>query len=92
MHGPLVPEDVVIVESPESVEWEMQFMLRRHRYRVITPFADADGDCHPAGEEWTFVGSAFSRLDDELIFFVRNRRVSMENTVELELWCATQRD
>jgi hypothetical protein len=40
------------------------------RYRVIRAFADHDGDLHPVGEEWTFLGSAFLPYEDGLSWFV----------------------
>ena len=41
-----------------------------HRYRVIKPFKDYDGDEHPVGEEWTFLGYSFAHYDDGLSLFV----------------------
>jgi hypothetical protein len=41
------------------------------QYRVIKPFTDADATPHLAGEEWTFIGSKFSRFEDEYVIFVR---------------------
>ena len=38
---------------------------------ITQPFNDADGDHHPAGEEWTLLGSSYSKTDDELILVVR---------------------
>jgi hypothetical protein len=40
------------------------------RYRVVRPFVDHDGDAHPAGEAWTFLGSNFVPYDDGLSLFV----------------------
>lgn len=40
------------------------------RYRVIKPFKDFDGQEHPAGEEWTYIGTAFLPYDDGRSIFV----------------------
>lgn len=56
---------------PSDWDWEKTRLVRGERYRVIRPFADADGDEHPLGEEWQFLGSSFSKFDDELILYVR---------------------
>jgi len=40
------------------------------RYRVIKPFKDFDGQVHPVGEEWTYVGTAFLPYDDGRSIFV----------------------
>jgi len=32
---------------------------------------DSDGDEHRVGEEWTFVGTLFSKFDDELTICIR---------------------
>lgn len=46
------------------------FLEAGRRYRVTKTFADFDGDTHPAGEEWTFLGSSFLPYDDGLSLFV----------------------
>jgi uncharacterized protein DUF3601 len=46
-------------------------MLRAGRaYRVTQPFTDYDGDLHPAGEGWTFLGHNFVPYHDGLSLFV----------------------
>jgi hypothetical protein len=45
--------------------------MRGERYRVIKPFSDADGDDHPVGEEWLFIGIKFSKFDDELMICIQ---------------------
>jgi hypothetical protein len=40
------------------------------RYRVIRGFVDFDGDHHPVGEVWTFLGQNFLPCDDGLSLFV----------------------
>jgi hypothetical protein len=46
-------------------------VLRRgQRYRVVQSFRDFDGDEHPVGETWFFVGYNFLPYDDGLSLFV----------------------
>ena len=52
-------------------DWERGYLARGQRYRVVRPFVDVDGDMHPVGEEWIFLGSGFSRFEDDLFLFVR---------------------
>jgi hypothetical protein len=40
------------------------------RYCVIKEFVDFDGDLHPVGESWTFLGQSFLPYDDGLSLFV----------------------
>ena len=37
---------------------------------MVVPFVDTDGDQHPVGEQWTYIGSWFSKFDDEVTLFV----------------------
>lgn len=46
------------------------FLKAGRRYRVLRAFTDFDGDVHPPGEEWTFLGSSFLPHDDGLSLFV----------------------
>ena len=39
-------------------------------YRVIRPFTDHDGDLHPVGERWTYIGHNFVPYHDGLSLFV----------------------
>lgn len=39
-------------------------------YVVAQPFRDFDGQEHPVGETWVFVGSSFLPYDDGLSLFV----------------------
>ena len=57
--------------GPSEWDWEKRHLVRGERYRVIKQFVDADGSEHPIGEEWQFLGSTFSKFDDELILWVR---------------------
>jgi hypothetical protein len=45
-------------------------MTAGKRYRVIKPFKDFDGQEHPVGEEWTYIGTAFLPYDDGRSIFV----------------------
>lgn len=40
------------------------------RYTVVQEFTDFDGDIHPPGETWAFLGYAFVPHDDGLSLFV----------------------
>jgi hypothetical protein len=40
-------------------------------YIVIRPFVDFDGDAHPLGERWRFVGCSFAPYDNGLSLFVQ---------------------
>lgn len=46
------------------------FLEAGRRYRVSRGFTDFDGDAHPPGEEWTFLGASFLPHDDGLSLFV----------------------
>ena len=46
------------------------FLKAGRRYRVLRAFTDYDGDVHPPGEEWTFLGTSFLPYDDGLSLFV----------------------
>ncbi|UAJ12678.1 DUF3601 domain-containing protein [Glacieibacterium megasporae] len=45
-------------------------MIVGGRYVVAAPFADFDGDVHPIGEAWTFLGAAFLPYEDGQSLFV----------------------
>ena len=49
---------------------DFAFLAAGQRYRVSAAFTDFDGDVHPAGEEWTFLGASFLPYDDGLSLFV----------------------
>ena len=38
---------------------------------MIVSFTDTDGDQHPVGEQWIFLGSHFSKYNDDVTLFVR---------------------
>jgi Domain of unknown function (DUF3601). len=48
------------------------FLRPGTRYRVVRAFADYDGQVHPEGEEWVFVGTSFLPYDDGLSVFVKD--------------------
>ena len=39
-------------------------------YMVVQAFQDFDGNEHPVGETWSFIGSSFLPYDDGLSLFV----------------------
>jgi len=47
-----------------------QFLHAGQRYRVLAEFQDYDGDLHPQGETWEFLGCCFAPHDDGLSWFV----------------------
>ncbi len=69
MNGPHNPGTFVFPNS--SNQWESKNLRRGLRYRVVTEFADADGDKHVAGAEWEFIGAMFDRQSDQLTLCVR---------------------
>ena len=40
------------------------------RYEVVRAFTDYDGDAHPPGESWTYLGHNFVPYEDGLCLFV----------------------
>lgn len=72
MNGPYGKGTCFDTIAPSEWSWETNRMKRGRKYRVIVPFVDADGDEHCVAEEWEFVASMFSRLDDELTLCVRS--------------------
>lgn len=40
------------------------------RYEVVRAFTDFDGDTHPPGESWTYLGHNFVPYEDGLCLFV----------------------
>jgi hypothetical protein len=49
---------------------EYNGLRRGRRYRVAKAFRDFDGDEHPEGETWFFIGYNFLPYDDGLSLFV----------------------
>jgi hypothetical protein len=47
-----------------------QHLQPGQRYEVAKPFLDHDGDQHPVGERWTYLGYAFLPHDDGLSLFL----------------------
>ncbi len=64
MYGPL-PEGTYRGKHPG-----FRLLNPGGRYRVIREFWDYDGDPHPAGEEWFFLGSGFLPYEEGLSLFV----------------------
>ena len=69
MQGPFPPG--THADIFEIGDWEERTMFRGQRHLVTEPFVDADGDLHAADEEWVFLASMFSPLDDLLLIAVR---------------------
>lgn len=53
-----------------SLESSHQSLIAGSRFRVIKEFQDFDGQAHPIGESWTFLGHCFLPYDDGMSFFV----------------------
>ena len=49
---------------------DFMHLISGQRYVVVQAFVDFDGDEHPVGETWAFIGSAFLPYDDGLSLFV----------------------
>lgn len=49
---------------------DFMHLVSGRRYVVVQAFTDFDGDRHPVGEAWTYIGSAFLPYDDGLSLFV----------------------
>jgi Domain of unknown function (DUF3601) len=47
-----------------------QHLVAGSRYRVAHEFRDFDGQLHPVGEHWQFLGFSFLPYDDGLSLFV----------------------
>lgn len=71
MKGPYPAGTLDCSFVPSEWAWETNRMKRSQKYRITKSFLDADGDEHAIGEEWEFLASTFSRLDDELTLCVR---------------------
>ena len=72
MQGPYREGTFARVLSPSPGIWErLSLVARGQAYRVIKPFQDADGQDHPTGETWTFLGAMFNKFDNELVVCVR---------------------
>jgi hypothetical protein len=66
MYGPCPPGHFTARGGTDDFQ-----MLRAGRaYRVTRPFADYDGDLHPAGESWIYLGDNFVPYHDGLSLFV----------------------
>ena len=53
-------------------EWLRQsFLICKAWHRVIKDFQDIDGDWHPIGEEWQFLGCMVNNYDGEVTFAER---------------------
>jgi uncharacterized protein DUF3601 len=66
MYGPCPPGHFTARGAAE----DFQQLRVGQAYRVARPFTDHDGDLHPAGERWTYVGHNFVPYHDGLSLFV----------------------
>jgi hypothetical protein len=71
MRGPFKNGTLGNLVTQSQGHWEKRNLIRNQRYEVVKPFLDSDGDEHPVGEEWCFIGSMFSKFDDEITICVR---------------------
>ena len=55
----------------QEPSWVRGRMSPAGQHRVIVSFGDTEGDEHHIGEQWTFLGSWFSKFDDDVTLFVR---------------------
>ena len=69
MHGPQVAGFWAGVRSSRD-DNTYGVLLPGQRYRVVREFRDVDGDLHPVGESWTYLGYNFSPYYDGLSLFV----------------------
>ena len=71
------PKDEIAFPDIESSK--RLHLVSGQTYRVTKQFTDADGRHHSAGEEWTFMGSKFSRFEDEYVISIRVGSGSIES-------------
>jgi Fe-S cluster assembly iron-binding protein IscA len=69
MQGPFPLGSLSVMRDPQL--FEASGIVRGGRYRVIKPFGDADGDFHPPGEEWRYIGPRFDRESDTFMLCVQ---------------------
>jgi hypothetical protein len=69
MYGPEPMGHWSGLEAPNCGR-DHQMLKSGRRYRVTQSFTDYDGDVHPVGEEWTYLGYSFLPYDDGLSWFV----------------------
>lgn len=67
------------IEFPDTASSKRLGLVHGQKYCVIETFLDADGNAHATGEEWVFVGSKFSRFENEYILTVRVRSGGAES-------------
>ena len=73
MRGPFAVGTIGNRNSPSDKNWETGKFVRGALYRVSHSFLDSDGDEHPAGEQWTFISSLYSKFEDELTICIRKQ-------------------
>ena len=68
MTGPRPPGHWAVAFSLNPPTY--RHLRRGRRYRVVLAFRDFDGDDHPVGETWTFLGYDANAYHDGLSLFV----------------------
>ena len=71
MTGPFPPGTYRATPAPPAGRGEVPQLGRGRTYCVTKAFRDSDGDDHPVGETWTYLGSTFFYYDDLLNVHVR---------------------
>jgi hypothetical protein len=62
--------------SASGTPWERSHAVRGQSYHVVTDFQDADGDWHRVGEDWSFLGSGFDKVEDRMWLGLRKADAS----------------
>jgi hypothetical protein len=70
MMGPYPPGKFLVLPTLGENSWEYNTLERDANYRVIKPFTDFDGTVHNLGDEWTFLGAMFDRMDSTLFLCI----------------------
>lgn len=65
MQGPLEQEHIL-----SRVAVGFRHLIPGRRYSVLQDFVDCDGDLHPVGERWTFLGCNELESGDGVSLFV----------------------
>jgi hypothetical protein len=69
MYGP-EPRGHWSAELGQNCGPNHDILVAGRRYEVISEFKDFDGDIHPVGETWEFLGYCFLPYDSGMSFFV----------------------
>ena len=71
MQGPFAAATIGNRNPPSDKNWETGKFDQGALYQVSQSFLDSDGDEHAVGEQWTFIGTQYSKFDDELTICTR---------------------